>query len=182
MPRPNRAIPPLTEQEIKHFWSLVDKSDGQGPKGECWEWIAGKWNTGYGCFNKQGEAYIASRVAYMLTHGTAPQYNACHSCDNPPCCNPAHIWDGDAKANLQDASNKGRLLTGDNNGARRYPERILRGGRNPAAKLTEDQVYEMRRLFNSGEVPNRAELGRRFRLSKFAATAIINGTTWKHLL
>lgn len=49
----------------------------------------------------------APRCVYFLTHGVWPTV-ARHTCDNPPCCNPLHIIDGDTRANALDASDRGR--------------------------------------------------------------------------
>lgn len=62
----------------------------------------------------------------------------CHHCDNPPCCNPAHLFLGTALDNVRDMLNKGR-------------ERPAYGRRHHAAKLTEEQVREIRARRARGE-------------------------------
>jgi HNH endonuclease len=97
--------PPKTERE--RFWGKVDKS------GDCWEWQGSKRITGHGNLYFRGKYTSASRVAYILTHGEVPSgLEVCHECDNPPCCNPAHLWVGTHAENMQDCHAKGRIENG----------------------------------------------------------------------
>lgn len=96
----------LTEEARAKFLALVD---ARGPD-ECWPW-AGTINTnGYGHFSagSRGQTHIASRVAWFLANGRQPQESVCHSCDNPPCCNPAHLWVGTHDQNMKDMQRKAR--------------------------------------------------------------------------
>lgn len=82
-------------------------------RNNCWEW-QGKINeSGYGCFqeNIEGKRYylIAHRISYEEFIGDIPKNKCvCHSCDNPKCCNPEHLWIGTHKENIHDCINKGR--------------------------------------------------------------------------
>lgn len=98
---------PLTEAEVAKFWALVEI----GEPDACWEWMGGRNPKGYGVFRPKGKRFIASRAALAIKlGGEIPQGTlACHSCDNPPCCNPAHLWPGTNADNILDASSKGRL-------------------------------------------------------------------------
>lgn len=107
MVRGNRKLPNLTEQDIQRFWIKVDKRNAD----ECWPWLAGK-SEGYGGFWLRNYTYGAHRVVYFLTHGVDPLF-ACHRCDNPPCCNPAHIFDGTAGDNAMDRDQKQRQYQGE---------------------------------------------------------------------
>lgn len=88
------------------FWSKVDR---RGPD-ECWPWQGWKTERGYGIFEFQKKRMRASRVAWELENKQEfPDGKfACHTCDNPPCCNPAHIWAGTHLENMRDCAAKGR--------------------------------------------------------------------------
>ena len=86
------------------FWPKMDKC----AEDACWEWSAAKDNWGYGLF--YGDSFTrAHRMAWVLTNGPIPE-GLCvlHACDNPPCCNPAHLWLGTHLDNARDRENKGR--------------------------------------------------------------------------
>lgn len=96
-----------------HFWSRVDKSGGPDA---CWSWTGYKMN-GYGQLgptNRGGSPRRAHRVAYELAKGAIPEGKlVMHTCDNPPCCNPAHLIVGTPKMNAQDAARKLRMPHGE---------------------------------------------------------------------
>jgi hypothetical protein len=87
------------------FWSKV----AVGLPDECWPWQASIGVHGYGQFSKDGKPQNASRVAWELHYGRPfPKgLDACHSCNNRPCCNPAHIYAGTRKDNVADAIRAG---------------------------------------------------------------------------
>lgn len=114
-----------------YFWSRVRC----GGKDECWEWKAGRGARGYGVLG----AGKAHRVAWELTNGKIlGSLFVCHKCDNPPCCNPNHLFLGTCKDNLEDCSKKGRINCW-------------------LKKLTPDQVREIR----GSNLPN-SVLSKRF--------------------
>jgi hypothetical protein len=84
------------------FWAKVEFRG----ENECWPWLAGRYPSGYG---HSSRTEYSHRVAYRLSKGKIPRgFHVCHSCDNPPCCNPAHLWVGTAKSNMIDRDRKGR--------------------------------------------------------------------------
>jgi hypothetical protein len=90
---------------LEKFWARVDKS------GECWVWTGSKKTLGYGLVCYRGQLRTAHRVAYEIFVGPLRDgLFVCHSCDNPPCVNPAHLWQGTASDNTRDAMSKGRLV------------------------------------------------------------------------
>lgn len=93
-----------TQTLEQRFWSHVDKS------GTCWPWTAYCHPTGYGIFNlRKGRWMYAHRMAYELAKGPIPYDKfVCHTCDTPPCCNPAHLWPGTHQENMADMRKKGR--------------------------------------------------------------------------
>lgn len=94
----------------------------------CWVWTAGRCSSGYGTFFYHGRVQPSNRVAWMLMVGQIPADKiVCHTCDNPACVNPAHLWLGTHLDNARDKMAKGRhtwaekthcirghLLSGDN--------------------------------------------------------------------
>ena len=100
--------PPTRRDPLVRFWKRVAKSD------ECWLWTGGLHSKGYGLFYCRPDgttmrAVGAHRFSYELHHGPIPAgMLVCHSCDNPPCVNPAHLFLGSPKANIHDMMSKGR--------------------------------------------------------------------------
>jgi hypothetical protein len=88
------------------FWNRVDRSTGED---ECWLWTGSRNGEGYGAVKVNGSRFPAHRMALALTTGYCPpQLVACHRCDNPPCCNPAHLFWGTVYDNRHDCIAKGR--------------------------------------------------------------------------
>ena len=89
------------------FWVKVDIRGDD----ECWPWLGASDQHGRGQFWMDGRKHRSPRIAWSLRNGEPfPDHlHACHTCDNPPCCNPRHIWPGTRSDNFLDASRKGRL-------------------------------------------------------------------------
>jgi hypothetical protein len=89
---------------LERFWSKVDV----GEEDDCWEWTGYRYRK-YGRFNFESVSRLAHRVAWILLHGPLPdEQKVLHSCDNPPCCNPLHLFVGTQTDNMQDMIAKGR--------------------------------------------------------------------------
>lgn len=172
----------------ERFWSKVDKSAGPDA---CWPWTGHRNVKGYGRFNKGDRRLaVASRWVWEQSHGPVPEEMfVCHHCDNPPCCNPAHLFLGTRLDNAADMVRKGRQASrarlgdyaarGDRNGMRTHPERRAVGERNAFAKLTTSAVLEIRRLAANGV--SHMALGPMFSIHPYHALRIIQGVVWKHL-
>lgn len=90
---------------LERFWEKVDVG---GPD-ECWEWQGNFYHTGYGYLNQGYKHRRAHRLAYEFAHGPIPHgLFVLHSCDNPACCNPAHLRVGTQKDNMSDCAARGR--------------------------------------------------------------------------
>lgn len=101
---PARAIPEATR--TTRFWAKIDQTGGLDA---CWPWIGNRIAKGYGIFTYRGRNFGAHRTAYELAIGLVPNDQwVLHHCDNPPCCNPTHLFLGDAQANVDDMLAKGR--------------------------------------------------------------------------
>ena len=92
----------------ERFWSKVNRVEDPD---ECWEWIPkARHKFGYGIFmDRPYGTKKAHRVAWELTNGEIPNgLMVLHTCDNPPCCNPNHLFLGTAQDNSLDMMSKGR--------------------------------------------------------------------------
>lgn len=100
------VTPTSIPEDVKaRFWAKVDK---RGPD-DCWHWL-GSNDGSYGQFWLFGKRVRATRLSLAMATGE-PIDNpklACHTCDNPPCVNPAHLWWGTMSDNIKDAIAKGR--------------------------------------------------------------------------
>jgi hypothetical protein len=104
----------------ERLWSKVWK----GAPEACWLWQSQRSLKGYGQISIKCRPHTVTRVIWKLLHGDIPPgLHVLHRCDNPPCCNPAHLFLGTAKDNTQDMLSKGR------NSAKTKPEQIASGVR-----------------------------------------------------
>ena len=99
------------EEFAAYFWSWVDQSGGPDA---CWPWLGKHGRRGYGRYRLNRRSHFAHRYALTATSGepSDPTLFALHSCDNPPCCNPAHLRWGTAADNQADRRERGRDRTG----------------------------------------------------------------------
>lgn len=141
---------PAKKPLADRLWPKVDKSGGAAA---CWPWTAARDPKGYGTIRSDiGRANkFAHRAAWEVTNGAIPDgLLVCHRCDNPPCCNPAHLFLGTHADNMADCSAKGRTCRGDRHGSRLHPENRPRGDRHGARLRPEttprgDAHYSRRR-------------------------------------
>lgn len=148
---------------VDRFWSKVDR---RGPD-ECWEWTRARNELGYGRFRFRGCLYYAHRMAWELVNGPVPEaLEVCHTCDNPPCCNPAHLFVGTHADNLGDMATKGRAK----------PVPIL-GEQNGNSRLTSEEVEAIRRRYVRG-VTRQVDLAREYGISQPTISCVIRATTW----
>lgn len=102
------ATVPVNAGLLARFWPKVDR---RGPL-ECWPWTASSLTTyGYGHIRltSSRRKVLSHRLAYELANGPIPDgLKVLHECDNPPCCNPAHLFLGTHLANARDRDSKGR--------------------------------------------------------------------------
>lgn len=107
----------------------------------CWEFQGAKTNDGYGQIKIDGINHRAHRLAYSLYVGEIPEgMLVCHRCDNPPCCNPDHLFLGSDADNTSDKVAK---------------ERVPKGLELPQTKMTEDLRIQIKQLKSQG-LSNRA--------------------------
>ncbi len=148
------------------FW----KSVKIGNDSDCWEWQAGKMQAGYGVIGVGRKILYTHRYSYELHNGPIPKgFFVCHHCDNPPCCNPDHLFLGTDRDNKHDMIKKGRNF---------IPAPRL-GENHFGAKLTDNMVREIRIRSNQGEIGT--ALAREFGVRPAAISAIIRRRSWTHV-
>jgi hypothetical protein len=159
-----------TDELKKRFWSYVRI----GEPDECWPWKGGLFTNGYGQFRFGKKKLKAHRCAYILTNGLFPRGKpkGLHSCDNPPCCNPAHIFPGTLSDNARDRHSKGRAAP-----CVLCP---LRGEENPSAKLCVGQILEIRAFAQSGE--SQRKIAQKYNVSQSQIGNIVKGRSWATVL
>jgi hypothetical protein len=102
----------------------------------------------------------------------------CHTCDNPPCVNPSHLWLGTAWDNQIDKTIKGRCAQGPTHGSRTRPERKPQGARHYKTKLNAEQVREIRHL--AAETTLRyQDIGERYGITRNVVGNIVRRENWK---
>lgn len=152
--------PNYIEYAKRRFWKNVDVKGAD----DCWPWTGLRKKEGYGRFSYKGKPLGANRVVFFFTHGEWPVF-ACHSCDNPPCCNPAHIYNGTQAENMRDAAIRGRMPC---------------GLRHHNAKLTEDTVRTLRAEYAAGGIST-AKLGRKYGVTQSNIVRVIHREVWAHI-
>ena len=171
---------PTPTQVIARFWSKVDR---RGPD-ECWPWLAGMVGpppNNYGRFWTGDKKIQAHVFAWTLRNGPLPDGKpwGLHRCDNPPCCNPAHIFPGTPADNTADEVKKGRHGTrtsperqawGDRHWSRLHPERLPRGLAHKNAKLSDEDVVLIRHATGS-----QREIASRFGIAQQTVSKIRTG-------
>lgn len=166
------------EQYVTKFWSYVDK---KGPD-ECWPWTKAIMTGGYGAFGlgtEDGLTHKTHRLAWEFTNGPIPEgLCACHRCDNPPCCNPAHLFLATNQENTADKMAKGREARGEKLSIATRAK-ALRGVAVNTAKLDEQKVIEIRRLHAAGMRYH--QIAKQFGLDRHTPIAIIKRTSWAHV-
>lgn len=110
--------------------------------GDCWEWTGSKTRDGYGVIGIGRKQYRASRMSYTIHKGFIPSgMCVCHTCDNPLCINPDHLFLGTHKENTQDMMKKGR-------------KSIMIDTDHPLTKITHEQRKSVISLRRSGKSLN----------------------------
>lgn len=143
---------------MKRFWDKVEKTDG------CWIWRASKTNNGYGRFQIKKQTKVSHRISWELTNGEIPDgLLVLHHCDNPACVRPDHLFLGTHVDNSKDMVQKGR---------------VARGVRHHKAKLTEEQIKEIRLKHSNHQIPQK-QIADEYGVGQPQISRILSRTHWK---
>jgi DNA-binding XRE family transcriptional regulator len=155
---------PVMRAIEERFWEKVDV---RGPD-DCWPWTASTDDWGYGRIGERIEGQVqyrrtlAHHISWRIHNGAIPRGKIiCHSCNTPICQNPKHLYAGTDKTNFEDQVRAGRYK----------PLRVRRGEEHPSAKLTDNQVREIR----SRSDESRRELANEFSVTPQHIAALISG-------
>lgn len=152
------------------LWSKVDKRG----EDECWPWKGYKNKEGYGRTWINDVGYYSHRVIFNLAYPNTITLNApkscddfgflLHTCDNPSCCNPKHLFVGTHLDNMRDKVAKGRS-----------PD--FSGDKGPRCKLSISQAREARKLRKEGASVK--SLAEKFGLSLPSMKTLLRGESYK---
>lgn len=132
----------------------------------CHVWPGSRDRDGYGTIRDGQVLRKVHRLVWSSTHGPIPDGGViCHTCDNPPCGNPDHLFLGTNASNQWDRRSKGRQAAGSKNGR---------------AKITEADVAEIRRAYAAGGITQQV-LADRYGIKQWAVSKIVNGIAWHHV-
>lgn len=132
--------------------------------GACWEWNGGRYESGYGQVSAgDNRSRPAHRMAYLAWVGPMGEGRyACHRCDNPPCINPAHIFPGTHKENMEDCASKGRNVHGE---------------RAPWHKLTVEDARNIRADYSTG-MYSQKQLAAAYGVSQSSISYTVRRVNW----
>ena len=148
-------IEPIT---VERFFNKVSKTDS------CWIWTGAKGHFGYGVIRINNKLIYAHRVSFLIEYGIIPN-DLCvlHTCDNPVCVNPKHLFLGTKNDNIKDCVSKNRQY---------------QGRKHHSAKLTEIDVLCIRALYAWSKF-DQYEIASEFGVTQGLVSAIIRGVKWK---
>lgn len=151
------------QEQDRLFWKKVAITANDDL---CWEWQASCVQDGYGHFTRNNKTVVAHRFAWSYPDYIIPDgIKICHSCDNPKCCNPKHLFLGSNQDNMDDMKRKGRSPN-------------VKGEKNPRAILTFEIVSEIRQRFSTEKI-RKINLAREYNISNSQIHRILSNEHWK---
>lgn len=158
--------------DTPRFWSFVDVCADD----DCWNWKGAVDGKGYGKFHigkSRNSSMLSHRIAFGLETGSLPEA-VCHTCDNPSCCNPRHLFGGTRADNNLDMTSKRRHW------AHVDPSRSTKGEQHGSAKLTEKKIHDIRSRYHAGG-STQQQLAQMFGVCQRTISKIVNRQGWTHV-
>lgn len=172
-----QILAPVTNQvnptwrDVKRFWAHVAKA----PDNECWCWQSAVNGDSYGLISINGRAVLTHRLAWIIANGEIPYgLQVLHHCDNPPCCNPSHLWTGTHEDNHRDKIEKGRHAHGAN-----HALNVSHGENHYMAVLTVEKVTDIKARWRKGE--RAADIAKAHAVSLSCVKGVVYRQSWKHV-
>ena len=168
-----RSVQGRTNRKCKEAINLYDwirqQIETRTDIDACWIWPHGTNGDRYGRLGRPDDPnrnILAHRAAFEIIHGHVPIPEGRHTCDNAACFNPHHIIEGTQAQNVADMMERGRHFA-------------PKGSDHGQAKLTEDQVRDIRHQYASGVT--QPALAKQFSVWQTAISRIVLRRTWKHV-
>lgn len=166
----HKIIPILKESDIIRFWGKVKITANDN---HCWEWI-GRSNSpkkSYGAFDLITGAFAAHRISYLINNKKDPkEKGVLHTCDNPKCVNPKHLFLGTNNDNIRDKVLKNRQARNVAWNKGRKTDYYL--WNNSMCKATEEDFIKMKYLYENEKISVN-NLAKEFGVSKKAVSTSI---------
>ncbi len=166
-------IDSLTEKQFNNVVARLEGKYIRSDENECWEWIAGKDTFGYGRIylctipKENGRKNIAEGAHRVMWSSHNNQmlgdWEVLHTCDNPSCMNPSHLFIGTNYDNILDRVAKGRSVVGESVNT---------------AELTEQSVIQIRAM---GKYLSHSEIAKKYNVWRSTISRVINRKNWKHV-
>jgi len=158
-----------------HYDIVMDIINNPITNNECVKFPGKVAHQNYGRMTKNGQWFTAHILVWEMTNGPVPEgMEVCHSCDNSWCIQISHLYVATHQQNVRDMVSRGRHFL------QRNPNGAVKGSRHGRSKLKEEQVLEIRKLYDSGKY-KQIDLALMFSIHKQTVNNIVRRQKWTHI-